>query len=44
LDFDENGDPKVDDARLVSIAEEVPAEKKVFWNEDPSMRLTQQGV
>ena len=43
VDFDENGDIKIDDNALRAIAEEVPVEKKVFWSEDPSMRLTQQG-
>ena len=44
LDLDENGEILIDDARVVPVAEEIPLEKRVFWNDDPSMRLTQQGL
>ena len=44
MDLDENGEIMTDDARVVPDAEEVPLEKRVFWNDDPSMRLTQQGL
>lgn len=43
LDLDENGDMKIQDSVPAPVIEEVQVEKKVFWNEDPSMRLTQQG-
>ena len=44
MDLDENGEIITDDAKVVPVAEEVPLEKRVFWNDDPSMRLTQQGL